>query len=1011
MKQQSSSIVTLALLLVAGGTTLRASAQTAADNFPLPTTLAAGTKVQIDGSSSLQAVNQGLKDRFQKQFPGTDVTVPAQYQGSDSGVKAIAEDKADLAGIGRALTKEEKAEGLVSKTIGRSKIAIIVKDNNPYKGNLTLKDFAKIYRGEVTDWSQLPSAKGAKGKIKVIDRPDSSDTRRAFANYPVFQNGKLKTGSNAEKITEDSTQSVVDKLGDDGIGYAPADQIKNIPGIRAVTLHSTQPDNPKYPFSQPLAYAYKNKGGKVSDGAKAFLGYVSDPMGATALQEVGIAGVAAAATTPAVTPSPATTPPETATTPPTTTPPVDGAAAGTPPVAATGKGGIPGWLWWLLPIAGLLLWAFGRKKPTEEAPYVAPVPEPQTGVGVKPLYPPQPPSRIPRGDGLSGDLSGDLSSATGGYRPSSDIRSGDLRSGDLSTLPSPPIVTPPNPPNIPNINFNGVVDTVKDKADGIGLAGGAAIAGGAAAAAALGKGMFDAAGEKAGDVKLPELKAPNIDLSNPLEGLKDKSSNLIPDLGFNNPLDGINAKVGDAIEGGGAAAAGLGAATVAGGAAVAGGVGNFFGTDHPESSDLSLEAPSFEPIADIKAKAADLIPDVNLAPAKEGLFDKAGDFFKDGGGNVVAGGAAAVAGGAALLGGAGKSATDLFGGKTSAAPEELVLDETGDIGNDPFNFGNPLDAVKDKAGDLIPDVNTDPFNFGNPLDAVKDKAGDLNAKAGELLPDLDNNPFDFGSITGKAGDFLKGGGAAVTAAGGAAVAGGAALFGGDKKPEIKPDIAELNFANPELDTFDRDLENISLDGFDEDPFAGLSDLLGEETGDISNDPKPDASDFRSSLKDKASDLLTDSKDFGGAALAGGAAATVGAGQAVQSFFTGKEAPASNRDDVAGTLYSEGQITLVSPSATQAYAHWEIPVRLKRQLREQGGEKLVVRLYDVTNGGSNLDLPTTFQEFECNDSDWDLEIPIKTSEHRYLTEIGYVTGDGRWLMLARSAPLWIRATNS
>jgi phosphate transport system substrate-binding protein len=1014
MKQQSSSIVTLALLLVAGGTTIRASAQTAANNFPLPTSLASGTKVQIDGSSSLQAVNQGLKDRFQKQFPGTDVTVPTQYQGSDSGVKAIAEDKADLAGIGRLLTKEEKAQGLAAKTIGRSKIAIIVKSNNPYNGNLTLKDFAKIYRGEVTDWSQLPSAKGAKGKIKVIDRPDSSDTRRAFANYPVFQNGKLKTGGNAEKLTEDSTQSVVDKLGDDGIGYAPADQVKNIPGIRAVTLHSTQPDNPKYPFSQPLAYAYKNKDGKVSDGAKAFLGYVSDPVGTTALQEAGVTGVVAGAGT---TPNGATPP-----TDGNATTPVDGTTTttgtnptGQAPIVANTQGSLPWWLL-LIPLAGgLLLWAFGRKKPTEVIP-VPPVPE--TTTGVKPLYPPQPPTRTPRGDGLSGDLSGDLTSATGGYRPSSDLRSGDLRSGDLSALPSPPIATPPNIPNVPNINFNGVVDTVKDKADGIGLAGGAAIAGGAAAAAALGKGMFDmASGEKASDVNLPELKAPNIDLSNPLEGLKDKSSNLIPDLGFDNPLDGIQEKVGDTIQGGGAAAAALGGAAVAGGATALGGVGNLFGNDHPESSDLSLEASTFEPVADLKSKAADLIPDLNFDQSnQDGILDRAGDFLKDGGGNVVAGGAAALAGGAALLGGAGTSVTDLFGGKTTeASPAEPWLDETGDIGNDPFNFGNPLEAIKDKAGDLkdqaadlIPGGDGDPFNFSNPLDAVKEKAGDFTDNIDELLPDLDNNdPFDFGSLTGKAGDFLKDGGAAAVAAGGAAVAGGAALFGGNK-----PEIDDLSLGNPETDTFDRDLAEITVDGFDEDPFAGLSDLLGEETGDISNDiPKPEASDFLSSLKDKASDFLADGKDFGGAALAGGAAATVGAGQAVQSFLKGKDASTSNRDDVAGTLYSEGQITLVSPSATQAYAHWEIPVRLKRQLREQGGQKLVVRLYDVTNSGSNIDLPTNFQEFECNDADWDLEIPINKSEHCYLAEIGYVTDDRRWLMLARSAPLWIREQNS
>ncbi|WP_310487521.1 substrate-binding domain-containing protein, partial [Chamaesiphon sp. VAR_69_metabat_338] len=370
MKQQSSSIVTLALILAAGGINLKAFAQTAADNFPLPTSVSAGTKVQIDGSSSLQAVNQGLKDRFQKQFPGTDVTVPAQYQGSDSGLKAIVQDKADIAGIGRALTAAEKAEGLTAKSIGRSKIAIIVKDSNPYKGNLTLKDFAKIYRGEVTDWSQLPSANGAKGKIKVIDRPDTSDTRRAFANYPVFQNGKLKTGSNSQKLSEDSTQSVVDKLGEDGIGYAPADQVKNIPGIRAVTLHSTQPDNPKYPFSQPLAYAYKNKGGKVSEGAKAFLGYVGDASGKQAIQESIAGGAAAvgAGTTPTGTETTTTGTTETAS---TGTNGTDGTATGgttgteTTTTTTTNtnkeKGGFPWWPLLILPIGGLL-WLLTRKK-------------------------------------------------------------------------------------------------------------------------------------------------------------------------------------------------------------------------------------------------------------------------------------------------------------------------------------------------------------------------------------------------------------------------------------------------------------------------------------------------------------------------------------------------------------------------------------------------------------------------------------------------------------------------
>uniref|UniRef100_UPI00286C5BEF substrate-binding domain-containing protein n=1 Tax=Chamaesiphon sp. OTE_8_metabat_110 TaxID=2964696 RepID=UPI00286C5BEF len=655
MKQQSSSIVTLALILAAGGTNLKAIAQTAADKFPLPASVASGTKVQLDGSSSMQAVNQGLKERFEKQFSGTNVTVPTQYQGSDSGVKAIAEDKADLAGIGRALTPAEKAQGITAKSIGRSKIAIIVKDGNPYQGNLTLSDFAKIYRGEVTDWSQLPSAKGAKGKIKVIDRPETSDTRRAFANYPVFQNGKLKTGRNAQKLTEDSTQAVVDKLGDDGIGYAPAEQIKDIKGIRAVTLHGTQPDNPKYPFSQPLAYAYKNKDGKTTEGTKAFLGYASAPDGQSAIKELlpsAVAAIAAPAssgaatttTTETTTGTTGTTGATETTTPGTSTTTTE---TTTTTAAKPEKGGLPWWLI-LLPIGGLLLWLLGRKKPTDTVTTITPPPD-VTTPGIKPLYPP-PPTRTVRGEGLSGDLSGDLSSNLGGYRPSGDLRSGDLRSGDLSgTLPPRP-----NLDTQPNINFNGVVDSVKNKAGDMNLAGGAAIAGGAAAAAALGKGIFVGGASqnenRDGVAEIHPPANPEIDLSNPLEGLTDKSSNLMPDLDINNPLDGIKGKIGDSIDG-------------------------------VRGTDLNLEFPKVS-LDGIPTRTGD------LNPQGDNILDRVGDFLKDGGGAAIAGGGAVIAGGAALAGGAGKSVGDFFGGqKDLDLSEDLSLESANT--NDPFNFGTP----------------------------------------------------------------------------------------------------------------------------------------------------------------------------------------------------------------------------------------------------------------------------------------------------------------------------------
>jgi phosphate transport system substrate-binding protein len=129
----------------------------------------------------------------------------------------------------------------------------------------------------------------------------------------------------------------------------------------------------------------------------------------------------------------------------------------------------------------------------------------------------------------------------------------------------------------------------------------------------------------------------------------------------------------------------------------------------------------------------------------------------------------------------------------------------------------------------------------------------------------------------------------------------------------------------------------------------------------------------------------------------------GAGQAAKSFIN-NDAPGES-----GDIYGEGQITLVSPNPAQAYVHWDIPVKLKRQLRQQGGKKLAVRMYDITSLDINQPLPTNFQEFECDELAWDLHLPVPQADRQYLVEIGYVTENSQWMMLARSTPVWIRSS--
>jgi phosphate transport system substrate-binding protein len=134
--------------------------------FTLPDSLPDGTTLTIDGSVAMTAINRSLVRQFEAAFP--TATVTAQEQGVDAALQALLAGNLDLAAIGRPLDQEELAQGLVEVPISREKIAIIVSAENPFQGDLTFDQFAQIFRGEITNWSQIG---GPDLPIKFVDRP------------------------------------------------------------------------------------------------------------------------------------------------------------------------------------------------------------------------------------------------------------------------------------------------------------------------------------------------------------------------------------------------------------------------------------------------------------------------------------------------------------------------------------------------------------------------------------------------------------------------------------------------------------------------------------------------------------------------------------------------------------------------------------------------------------------------------------------------------------------------
>lgn len=103
-------------------------------------------------------------------------------------------------------------------------------------------------------------------------------------------------------------------------------------------------------------------------------------------------------------------------------------------------------------------------------------------------------------------------------------------------------------------------------------------------------------------------------------------------------------------------------------------------------------------------------------------------------------------------------------------------------------------------------------------------------------------------------------------------------------------------------------------------------------------------------------------------------------------------------------YGESRIVLLPRDPQWAYVYWDIPNEHKEQLRHQGGSRLALRFYDVTDVDLDCQSPHSLQQYECDEMSRDWHLPIPVSDRDYIVEIGYVCNDGRWLILARSAPV-------
>ena len=283
--------LTLALSLMAGCGASKTEEQPAESSDtqteqPAQTETQLSGAVSTNGSTSMEKVIGALSEQFMADNPSVKITYDAT--GSGAGIEAASNGSADIGLSSRALKDEEVASGLVGTTVALDGIAIIVNAESQV-ADLTVEQIAKIFTGEITDWSQVD---GAAGEISCIGREAGSGTRDGFESIT----GTKDTCKLAQELT--STGAVIEAVAGNpnAIGYASLSSVEGKDTIKAVTVggvactEDTVLDG-SYEIQRPFVLVTKD-GAELSAQAQAFFDFATSAAAGDLIRAAGAVPVA-----------------------------------------------------------------------------------------------------------------------------------------------------------------------------------------------------------------------------------------------------------------------------------------------------------------------------------------------------------------------------------------------------------------------------------------------------------------------------------------------------------------------------------------------------------------------------------------------------------------------------------------------------------------------------------------------------------------------------------------------
>lgn len=237
--------------------------------------------ISLAGSTSMEKLCEALSESFMEKYPNIAVTV--EYTGSGAGLESLAAGSIDIGNASRHLKDEETSAGAVENVVAIDGIAVITDKDNEVT-DVSAEDLAKIYKGEVTNWSELG---GQDEAIVVIGREAGSGTRDAFEEL-------LDVADACQYAQElDSTGGVLAKVAatPGAIGYVSLDVVDDT--IQTVSLDGVAPTEENilagdYLLSRPFVMATNGAISEQNELVQTWFDYVNSDEGKNVISSVGL---------------------------------------------------------------------------------------------------------------------------------------------------------------------------------------------------------------------------------------------------------------------------------------------------------------------------------------------------------------------------------------------------------------------------------------------------------------------------------------------------------------------------------------------------------------------------------------------------------------------------------------------------------------------------------------------------------------------------------------------------